>query len=255
MKIRNLILGKDIPKICIPIIETNQEAILKEASKIIKTPADMIELRIDYFSDLFNEVALKNLLISLRKIIKDFPLLFTFRTKIEGGLLDCSNEQYLQVSTWAIESKSIDLIDIEIMKNNITIENIIALAKENQIKIIASHHNFIETPSKNLLEQYISKMYQMQVDIYKIAVMPKNTQDVLNLLTFTNQIKEQYPNNPIITIAMSNIGLISRVSGEFFGSALTFASLSNKISAPGQINIYDLKIILEQFHQQLKSNK
>ncbi|MDF2887637.1 MAG: 3-dehydroquinate dehydratase, partial [Lacrimispora sp.] len=43
-------------------------------------------------------------------------------------------------------------------------------------------------------------------------------------------------------------GVISRFSGEFFGSALTFAAVG-KESAPGQVEVGSLKKILSQIHE------
>ena len=41
---------------------------------------------------------------------------------------------------------------------------------------------------------------------------------------------------PIISMSMGSLGAISRMTGELFGSAVTFASLS-KSSAPGQLTL------------------
>jgi 3-dehydroquinate dehydratase-1 len=46
---------------------------------------------------------------------------------------------------------------------------------------------------------------------------------------------------------MGKLGLISRLTGETFGSAVTFGAVS-QVSAPGQIKVDNLKIILEQLH-------
>ena len=54
----------------------------------------------------------------------------------------------------------------------------------------------------------------------------------------------------IITMSMAGTGAISRLSGEVFGSALTFGSVG-KVSAPGQINVEDLKTVLNIVHASL----
>ena len=40
--------------------------------------------------------------------------------------------------------------------------------------------------------------------------------------------------HPVITMAMSGMGAVSRISGEIFGSSVTFASVE-ECSAPGQL--------------------
>ena len=88
-------------------------------------------------------------------------------------------------------------------------------------------------------------------DIMKIAVMPEDYHDVLNLLTFTLEAKHEYSNKPIVTMSMSSIGLTSRLVGEQFGSAITFASVG-KASAPGQINYQELNQILQLIHKNVQ---
>ena len=53
-----------------------------------------------------------------------------------------------------------------------------------------------------------------------------------------------YPNQLLITMSMGKLGMVSRISGELFGSCVTFAA-GKKASAPGQIAMDDLKNILQ----------
>ena len=55
---------------------------------------------------------------------------------------------------------------------------------------------------------------------------------------------------PIITMSMSGTGVISRLCGEVFGSALTFGAVG-KVSAPGQMGIEDLTTVLGLLHKSL----
>ena len=48
-------------------------------------------------------------------------------------------------------------------------------------------------------------------------------------------------------MSMSNLGVVSRVCGEIFGSAITFGTVG-EASAPGQIPVTSLKEILDLFH-------
>ncbi|MFP3488431.1 type I 3-dehydroquinate dehydratase, partial [Staphylococcus sp. SIMBA_130] len=74
--------------------------------------------------------------------------------------------------------------------------------------------------------------------------------DVLILLEATNEMKEYYANRPIITMSMAGNGVISRLAGELFGSAITFGA-AEKASAPGQIAIHELRLILNVIHKNL----
>lgn len=52
---------------------------------------------------------------------------------------------------------------------------------------------------------------------------------------------------PLVTMSMGQLGVISRITGELTGSAMTFASVQ-KASAPGQINVSDMQMLLEAIH-------
>lgn len=77
--------------------------------------------------------------------------------------------------------------------------------------------------------------------------MPRSAKDVLTLLSATENVKSLYPDEPLITMSMGKLGAVSRISGEIFGSAMTFGS-AKKASAPGQIEVTALQKILEILH-------
>ena len=87
-------------------------------------------------------------------------------------------------------------------------------------------------------------------DIPKIALMPFCKKDVLTLLEATLEMSEQYADRPIITMSMAGTGVVSRLTGETFSSALTFGAAS-KASAPGQIGVHELKQVLDIIHKSL----
>ena len=53
---------------------------------------------------------------------------------------------------------------------------------------------------------------------------------------------------PLIAIAMGQMGIVTRIAGESFGSDITFGTVGEQ-SAPGQIHVNDLKLILETLHK------
>jgi 3-dehydroquinate dehydratase-1 len=119
----------------------------------------------------------------------------------------------------------------------------ITAAHEKGIKVILCNHDFDKTPSK---QEILSRLQQMQLkgaDICKIAVMPRNSEDVLTLLEATREMYENYADRPLITMSMGTLGMISRISGQVFGSAATFGS-AGTASAPGQISVSELRKLL-----------
>ena len=94
----------------------------------------------------------------------------------------------------------------------------------------------------------LDRMCAGGADIVKLAVMPKNPQDVLNLLAVTEAFKEENPDTPVITMSMGKIGCISRLCAENFGSCVTFGA-HKTASAPGQFEMNKLQDILTTIHE------
>ncbi len=90
-------------------------------------------------------------------------------------------------------------------------------------------------------------MQELGADIPKIAVMPTCRRDVLTLLCATEEMYTDHADRPIITMSMAGTGLISRLCGEVFGSALHLSS--EKASAPGQAAVNDLNNMLQFLHE------
>lgn len=242
LMIRSCNIGDGTTKIIVPLVGKNKLELETELHLLESAKYDLIEWRADFVETILNKDEAITLGTMIRQKIGNKPLLFTFRTANEGGLQDISTWQYQQLCDVMIESGLIDLLDVEINYDDNVLEKLISKAHEYAISIIGSYHNFSSTPPNNELHQQFDKMNQFKADIFKLAVMPNSTEDVLSLLNFTFEMKQAYPNNPLITMSMGKLGAITRISGELFGSAISFASL-NKASAPGQLNINDLNFI------------
>ena len=83
--VRNVKIGEGIPKICVPIVGVTKEDIINEAKTFESIPVDVVEWRADWFEHVFEIEKVKEVLVELRMVLKDTPLLFTFRTSKEGG--------------------------------------------------------------------------------------------------------------------------------------------------------------------------
>ena len=68
-----------------------------------------------------------------------------------------------------------------------------------------------------------------------------------HLLDVTAQFREENPDTPVITMSMGSLGGISRISGETFGSCVTFGA-HEKPSAPGQFAMKELRQMLDTIH-------
>lgn len=242
---KNLIFNNGLPKICIPLTGKNISSILDEINDLNQIDYDLAELRIDFFEDVDDFSKVVDLLKKIREIYFN-PLLFTFRTKKEGGVHDMSEENYFELIHMAIDSGLIDMVDIELFSHEESLRKAVAFAHEKHIKVVMSNHDFHKTPDKDEIIKRLVKMQENGADISKIAVMPTCNEDVLELLSATMEIKNKY-GFPCITMSMGRLGVITRLSGELFGSCMTFAAVKNT-SAPGQISAAKVKEVLDLLH-------
>lgn len=248
--VRNIEIGSGMPKVCVPIVEKTREDILSTAKAICSTEADLVEWRADWYEDVsaFSEVI--KTADMLRSILGETPLLFTFRSAREGGEKELSLESYAALLESVAKTGFVDLIDVEVFSGDDAVKNIIQTAHAHGVKVIASNHDFEGTPAREELVARLCKMQDLGADILKIAVMPQTRSDVLTLLSVTEEMSSRHTSRPVITMSMGRTGTLSRLCGEVFGSAVTFASFG-KVSAPGQIAIEDLKAGLRLLHKYL----
>lgn len=248
--VRGVSIGEGIPKICVPIVGVTKEDIVREAESFASIPVDVVEWRADWFEHVFDTEKVKETLAELRAALKDTPLLFTFRTSKEGGEKAIEPEAYAALNKAVAQTRNADLIDVEVFTGDEIVKDIIAAAHENGVKVVASNHDFDKTPDKDDIVGRLCKMQELGADIPKIAVMPQSKADVLTLLAATEEMYREHADRPIITMSMAGTGVISRLCGEVFGSALTFGA-AKKASAPGQIGVEDLAQVLALLHKSL----
>ena len=250
VKVRNIEIGAGIPKICVPIVDVTREEILAAAENIKSTKADVVEWRVDWYEDIFDFIKTEATMQALREVLREMPILFTFRTSKEGGEKAIETGDYVKLNQNAAKTGLIDLVDVEAFTGDEAVKAVVETAHTNGVKVIASNHDFHKTPAKEEIVSRLRKMQELGADIPKIAVMPQNKKDVLTLLAATEEMVSEYADRPIITMSMSGTGVISRLCGEVFGSALTFGAVG-KVSAPGQMGIEDLTTVLGLLHKSL----
>ena len=115
------------------------------------------------------------------------------------------------------------------------------------VAVVGSSHEFTCTPPREALIARLCKEQEMGCDILKLAVMPRNAGDVLTLLGATEEMNRCHARQPVVTMSMSGQGVVSRLCGEIFGSAMTFGAVG-QVSAPGQVQIEDLNAVLQMIH-------
>ncbi len=245
--VKNIVIGEGIPKICVPIVGKTKDEILEAAREVCNSLADLVEWRVDWYESVFNIEEVKCLAGELKAVLGEIPLLFTFRTKAEGGEKEITFEEYADILYQVAEAKVVDMIDVEIFMDE-NVVDLVADLKQKGVKVVGSNHDFAKTPDKEEIIRRLCYMQEAGADIPKIAVMPQNARDVITLLSATEEMVSEHADRPIVTMSMAGVGAVSRIAGETFGSAITFGAMQ-KASAPGQIDVEELKKILEVLHQ------
>ena len=243
-------IGKGRPLVCVPIIEQTREAVLIEAEQLADQPADMIEWRMDWYENSNSPEELCRVTEKLADILKNKILLCTFRSKAQGGEKEISREDYIEMIQKLAQHGKADILDVEVCELEQP-QNLIEKIQNMGAVVVASDHNFAETPSVEIMTEKLLYMKKLGADIAKLAVMPNNRQDVLKLLEATTNVKENDSEYPVITMSMGNTGMISRIAGQSFGSCVTFAS-AGKTSAPGQMPLEDMAMILNKISESME---
>lgn len=247
-------IGAGVPKVAVPLVERTRPELLAEAARLRTLPLDLVEWRADFYEDVTDLSQTLDTLHALRGALGDIPLLFTFRTRREGGERDISPEDYLALNRAAARSGDADGVDVEIFFGDEMVRRIIADVHAAGKAVVGSSHDHAGTPPREELIARLRRAQDLGADLPKLAVMPRSRADVLTLLSATEEMARRWADRPIITISMAGGGAISRLCGEVFGSALTFGT-AGQASAPGQIPVEELRCVLDILHRSLTQDR
>ena len=252
-KVRGKQIGDEAVTICAPLCAQKRFDLLSEARRIVSSCAPMVEWRLDLCQEAWTEETLQLTMTALREVLGERILLVTIRTAKEGGAFAAGSVRYQQLYRWVLASGQADLIDVEASQGESLVASLIREAHERQVGVIVSSHDFAGTPSEAEMLARLRQMQEAGGDLIKLAVMPRDATDVLALLSVTTLMHKE-AKVPLITMSMGALGAISRLSGEVFGSAVTFASAAGS-SAPGQLSIDLVAQTLSLLHEALAQEK
>ncbi|MBB2201516.1 type I 3-dehydroquinate dehydratase [Gluconacetobacter tumulisoli] len=252
VKVRGVTLGVGRPAIIVPIIAATAAEARAAAHRLATEDAiDLVELRVDYLHCVLDGPRTAALCREVRHVLARHPLIVTFRTGAEGGMTPIGDEAYVAFYDHVLNAAGPDplpdLVDVEFNRGRHVVRRIVTAARGAGVGVILSSHDFAGTDSAPALVDRMRAMQDFDVDIVKLAVMPRDGGDVLNLLAATYEMRTRWADRPLITMAMGGVGVVSRLAGEVFGSAATFGTLGQP-SAPGQIDAHDLRHCVDIVH-------
>lgn len=227
LNIGEAVASSERPLIAAPITASTWQQALQEAGTLSRSAVDVVEWRVDYLVQL-DSLTIDHIKQVCQAVVK--PIILTYRTSAEGGYKQYHADTYERIYLNALAAGVAALdIEVDLLKDQK------ALLKQvpANVQIIGSKHYFDRTP-RNLV-QILNEMLILPIDIVKLAVMPQSPNDVDYLLASTKQVANASA-KPLITMAMGETGMISRVLGYQFGSQLTFVTVTGS-SAPGQLTV------------------
>ncbi|MCD7864777.1 MAG: type I 3-dehydroquinate dehydratase [Clostridiales bacterium] len=247
--VKGVRFGEGRPVICVPVVEREKDAVIQKIRALTEKHVQMIEWRADCFARMDQPEQVRAVLEEIRPFVRDTVMLFTIRTRQQGGQAETDEKNILYLNEIAAKSGSIDMVDLEFFEATRPQREIRRLQRLG-VRVIASHHDFQATPDERILHMLMDQMKQGGADVAKLAVMPQTADDVIRILKLTNDTRQRYPGLPIVTMSMGGTGVISRVAGEAFGSCITFGA-DGEVSAPGQMQMDVLAGILDALHDSI----
>lgn len=243
VQLKNVTLGEGRAKVIVPITGRDAEELVAQATELAKHELDVVEWRVDFFADALDPDAVLAVAEPVVAALGGKPVLFTFRTKGEGGEQAIEPAAYVELNTRLIASGLVDAVDVELYYDAEAGDAVIAAAHEHGVAVVGSNHDFAATPAADEIVRRLVAMQQRGCDVAKLAAMPTSQADLVTMLGATATMATEHADTPVLTMSMSGRGVITRIAAQVFGSCATFAMVG-RASAPGQVPVEDIQPIL-----------
>lgn len=240
--------------VAVPITSGDLERNKEVLKNILDENPEFVELRFDYIENIqqITPSFVKNLLDLIKSQTKP---IFTFRDFSEGGQIELGKSERLKIIQLLIEAHP-QYYDIEMKNDRETLQSVINMARENNVKLIYSFHDFEKTPSydegfniiekfkEELVNNYAVDFISIKKTIFKLIFTAQKFEDNLIPMKICKDFLEKNKSKNVISFCMGELGIFSRIMCVIAGSFLTYASLEER-TAPGQINIRNMREILK----------
>lgn len=222
--------------VCLSVYGKNLLELKRRLTMAHSLRPEFVEVRLDY---LCKQDSSK--IVEIGKLLRGNEIL-TFRSPSEGGVRNISEGARIAVLDEIISSLRPRYLDIEMttLKQN---PQLLTRLESTNAMLIASSHNFSETPSVSSLKGIIRSVPK-SVSLYAVKVVCKarRFQDnyrVLSLYRYAGNLSLK-----IIAFCMGEYGLYSRIACTVLGSPFTYVSLPKEATAPGQLDITVMRTLL-----------
>ncbi|KAI1343820.1 Pentafunctional AroM protein [Xylariaceae sp. FL0016] len=198
--------------------------------------SDAVELRVDLLDDLSPESVGNQ--ISLLRSASKLPIIFTLRSKSQGGRFSYESEKEVLPLFRTAMRIGVEYVDLEMGLSDDTLDQILK-SRGGSTRVIASHHD----PEGKLSwknggwQPWYNRALQYG-DIIKLVGVAKNIEDNFALLSFRDRMFAAH-GKPIIGLNMGSLGKLSRVLNGFL-TPVSHPDLPFK-AAPGQMSAAEIR--------------
>ncbi len=215
---------RSLPRICVALGLPTASQLGRAAEREYKDGNTFFEFRLDHLSDPSTGV---DVIRSFRKNYPDTHILATCRQRQNNGRFSGDIQHQIALLRDAGKAGAA-AIDFEIESAEHAKAALLALREAAPLFI--SYHNFQNTPA---LDPVLRRLQRLPADAYKIATTARKPSDTLRLIQFARAHRHA----PLIALAMSDMGIVTRVLAPALGCIYTYASpRENEGTASGQIS-------------------
>lgn len=222
-------------RICVPVCVGQAREIASVIARA-ESVADVVELRLDCLQESELELAFGE----LRALKRTKPLILTLRPSEQGGRrrLSLSERAEFWLSNQFQDEAQPGFFDY----SDIELDLLESEHRENLIsthsRIICSHHDFNGAPAD--IEQIYERMAHTSAHVLKLAFQASDVTDCLPVLRLLERARRE--GLEMISIAMGEAGVLTRILSPSRGAFLTYGSLdASQATAPGQLNATELR--------------
>lgn len=202
---------RTLPRICVALGFPSITELANGAEREEKDGATFFEFRLDHLPDPARGI---DLIRKFEKSNPDVLILATCRHKQNRGGFAGSLQQQLAVLEDAARAGA-SAVDLEVESAEALKAPLTALRA--LVPVVLSYHNFESTPA---LLPVLKRLKRITADAYKIATTARKPTDNLRLLQFARD----HANEPLVALAMSEIGVVTRVLTPSLGCLFTYAA-------------------------------
>lgn len=211
-------------KVCVPVTGRTDQEIKKLMKQAKDSSANIVEWRVDCYEHVDEIERVIEMLKTIREILGDKQLIFTYRSRQEGGEKPIDTSAYLLLCKTAILTKLIDYIDVEFLLGDTIVNSIVKHARIKNIKVLMSNHDWDSTPRCEIIENRLKVMLEKGADIAKVVCSPRNEEDVETVIKAGQNVVKEHEN--IVLVSLGELGMKTIEQPELAGSCMTFAQLN-----------------------------